>query len=235
VPRYKELHLTKDPITKLLGIISLPIVKLLSYTPITPNQVTSFSLVIWLVACVFIAVSNPIVGAILLYVFGVLDAADGTLARYKNMTSSKGKYIEAISHSIAEPFLMAAVAFNVYSKMQNPLILLVGFVAVISRPLNEIFYIKKIQMFVEDKKFFDVKKSAGAQNNKNTSFFKRFEPLLYFTTSNFLYHLTFICAIFDIFVLELLYFAAVHFIFASLRLFIELRRDDSWVGGLFNK
>ncbi len=64
----------------------------LCYTPVTPNQVTIFNLIVaFLVGCLFWT-GHFIAGALLTYAAEILDGVDGKLARAKIIFSKLGEY-----------------------------------------------------------------------------------------------------------------------------------------------
>ncbi len=78
-------------------ILSTLIVRVISKTPITPNQITIIRMIIVIVCLYFFALGDPIsllwaVG--LFYCFEVLDHVDGDLARYTGRVSKTGPLLE---------------------------------------------------------------------------------------------------------------------------------------------
>jgi len=76
---------------------------------ISANKITVLSIVFVLIAAVLLTTSNltaALWGAASLFIWGVLDCADGTVARFKKKTNSQGKYLGE--------FLDAAGAYAVY-------------------------------------------------------------------------------------------------------------------------
>jgi phosphatidylglycerophosphate synthase len=83
----------QDPIAK-------QIVGFLINTPVTPNQVTYFSVLVGFASGYAFSFANPlslIIGGILLEVTLVLDCVDGQLARAKGMASDWGRLIDGIA------------------------------------------------------------------------------------------------------------------------------------------
>lgn len=73
------------------------VVKLLPYiakTPITPNMVTFLNIINSFVLYYLILNNSFVIAAILIQVYLFLDILDGNLARYKNMGSTLGKYLD---------------------------------------------------------------------------------------------------------------------------------------------
>lgn len=83
----------QDPIAK-------KIVSFLKHTPVTPNQVTYFSVLVGFASGYAFSFASPIslvLGGILLEVTLVLDCVDGQLARAKDMASEWGRLIDGIA------------------------------------------------------------------------------------------------------------------------------------------
>ena len=83
----------QDPIAK-------QIVGFLINTPVTPNQVTYFSVLVGFASGYAFSFASPlslIIGGILLEVTLVLDCVDGQLARAKGMASDWGRLIDGIA------------------------------------------------------------------------------------------------------------------------------------------
>lgn len=83
----------QDPIAK-------QIVGFLKNTPVTPNQVTYFSVLVGFASGYAFSFSTPlflILGGVLLEITLVLDCVDGQLARAKGMASEWGRLIDGIA------------------------------------------------------------------------------------------------------------------------------------------
>lgn len=81
--------------------ISIYVTLLLSRTPVTPNQLTFFSIFIGLAGALLWTIGSHlsfIIGGILFQLMYLFDCVDGELARYKNMSSPKGAYLDFIGH-----------------------------------------------------------------------------------------------------------------------------------------
>jgi phosphatidylglycerophosphate synthase len=83
----------QDPVAK-------QIVGFLNNTPVTPNQVTYFSVLVGFASGYAFSFSTPIfliLGGVLLEITLVLDCVDGQLARAKGMASEWGRLIDGIA------------------------------------------------------------------------------------------------------------------------------------------
>ena len=132
-PETRKEH---DELTgRALRIIVKPLVKALRYTSITPNHITLVSIIPALASIFFLlpgSYQDTVIGAVLAFLYVLLDATDGQLAREKNLSSIKGKWLDGILGYIFVPFMMLAVAIG----KQDYQTLLVGAVAALSFPIQ---------------------------------------------------------------------------------------------------
>jgi phosphatidylglycerophosphate synthase len=75
-----------------------------------PYQITILALVIGLFSALMIAMNNYIIGIFFLWLSGLFDVLDGTLARLLNQSSKKGAYMDLIF----DRFVEAAVIMGFY-------------------------------------------------------------------------------------------------------------------------
>ena len=81
--------------------ISIYVTLLLSRTLVTPNQLTFLSIFIGIAAGLLWSIGSHlcfIIGGILFQLMYLFDCVDGELARYKNMSSPKGAYLDFVGH-----------------------------------------------------------------------------------------------------------------------------------------
>ncbi|QPJ62655.1 MAG: CDP-alcohol phosphatidyltransferase family protein [Candidatus Nitronauta litoralis] len=94
-----------EPINRYAHVpIAGALVKPLTYTPITPNQVTLVSVLFGLAAAWEFSLGNVeglLVGGLLFEASLILDCVDGQLARAKNMASDLGRLIDGVGGYIA--------------------------------------------------------------------------------------------------------------------------------------
>jgi phosphatidylglycerophosphate synthase len=111
-----------------------PFVRLLSYTSITPNQVTFMGVVVSVLAAVAFAQGTYIqsaLGAFIFFVAGLFDEMDGMLARIKFMESPRGTWLEGFADGLSYLLLFAGITMGLrrqYGKVEIVigLLLLVG-------------------------------------------------------------------------------------------------------------
>ncbi len=88
---------------------------------ITPNFVTYFGLVGFLLVGYLIIVNQNILAAIFLIIFGLFDTLDGELARLQKTDSPKGMLLDASTDRLKEVILFAALAFQTVSRYHQPI------------------------------------------------------------------------------------------------------------------
>lgn len=81
--------------------ISIYVTLLLSHTLVTPNQLTFVWILMGIAAGLLWTIGSHLcfmIGAILFQLMYLFDCVDGELARYKNMTSPRGAYLDFVGH-----------------------------------------------------------------------------------------------------------------------------------------
>lgn len=94
---------------------SLQLTRLLISSPVTPNMVTLFSLLVALVSAGMVGFDEPriyIAGALLHFSVRIIDCVDGELARLRYQGSDFGAFLDTISDGIGLTALVAAVTFR---------------------------------------------------------------------------------------------------------------------------
>ena len=86
--------------------ISRPLARLLSYTPMTPNQMSIISLGIAFAAFFSFLNGQYIAGALLTQASSIADGIDGDLARVKNMASAFGGFMDSILDRYADALII---------------------------------------------------------------------------------------------------------------------------------
>ncbi len=93
------------------AIIFLPLLKLLAKLKITPNKITSFRLLfVFPLACYFYL--ENLWGVLVLYLlFWFLDLIDGALARYLNIQSDKGRFLDSVVDNFMYAFVIVGFIY----------------------------------------------------------------------------------------------------------------------------
>ena len=115
--------------------ISVYVTWLAVRTPITPNQITLFSMIFGLAGASFFASANPLwwlVGWAIVNVHLVLDQVDGEVARWRKAMTKFGYFFDEITHPIVNTALFVAVSIGVYSALGDVRLLFAGMIFVFS-------------------------------------------------------------------------------------------------------
>jgi CDP-diacylglycerol---glycerol-3-phosphate 3-phosphatidyltransferase len=111
----------------LAGRVALPIVRLLSQTPLTPNAVTWTGFAITLVAALLIVLEYFLAAGILVIVAGVFDMLDGALARLTGRVTKFGAILDSTLDRLSEAALLLALLAVFVTDGRVAMSLLVGF------------------------------------------------------------------------------------------------------------
>lgn len=228
------LHRTSDDFVARFTIQQIApfFTKLIAKTPITPNHVTTLSLVLAILSAILISFSDytyNIVASSILFVVLMLDYVDGILARYRKKLTKFGVYMEYIFHEIVPPSLFFALGINSYKHINNviPLylggitILLIFFINTIRSSKERIVFrhileTKKIPNYVQDKLSKEPKKSFLS------SFI--FGIILIFNTPGHLYAILLILSILDALHYAIFFYVIFYFIIALVKGYIEFKQ-----------
>ncbi len=90
----------------------------LSRGKITPNHITLISLLGHFTVLWALAERRPILGAVLLAFFGLMDSLDGALAKVQKKTSVRGMFYDAVSDRAKEVLVYCGVAVYLDWTMQ---------------------------------------------------------------------------------------------------------------------
>ena len=120
--------------TRLTGIresiayyFTQPVVRLLAKTPITPNAITWFGLLVAVGAAVLISTSHLFAAGFVVLVGGFFDIIDGALARNTNRTSRFGAVLDSTLDRLAEAAVLIGI-LALYAREQSVIgVLVVGF------------------------------------------------------------------------------------------------------------
>lgn len=130
IPSIKEIRKqsplkTKyDPFAYLPDYLAPFFVKLLMYTPITANQISLVSYLLYILAAFFLAINQYVIPAlIILHIVVLMDCIDGALARAKEQTSFLGLYYEYVSHETGPVILLFTLGLYLYNTLVNTLYL----------------------------------------------------------------------------------------------------------------
>ncbi len=91
------------------------------------------------VSCIPHAIYMTLLGALCYFLFDLLDAVDGEIARWNRSSTMKGLYLDQISHVLIEYPSLAVPAMHCYLWTRNDLFLVLAAIAVVSAVMGRTF------------------------------------------------------------------------------------------------
>lgn len=240
----RKIHLPKEKnelsffMHHVIKPISYPLFRLLIKTSLSGNDVSLLMIIVGVLGPVFIAIGSKtyaIIGCLILQFAAMLDAVDGSVARYRghksDMERFKGKYLDTIFHDIGIPLLFFCLGVNLYNNTESIEYIYLGFVVSFFVINTNVVRILKYFLIVTEilpEKKYDIMnkelyyfKDVKAGGNKLMGFF--IEILRNFSAFSQMYTLVLIAVIFE-FTEYLLYFYFVFYlVIFTLKVWIELR------------
>jgi len=110
------LDLYKDSFKKLEKKVG----RLFSFLPISPNQYTLISIFFAIFSFYFLIKQNLILAIFFFLIAGFLDFIDGAVARYKNISTKIGAYLDTICDRYVEGILLLGMLFLPLPKILLP-------------------------------------------------------------------------------------------------------------------
>jgi len=110
------LDLQRDLFKKVEKIVG----KIFSSLPITPNQYSLISIIFALISFYFLIKHNLILAIPFFLIAGFLDFIDGAVARYKNISTKIGAYLDTICDRYVEGILLLGMLFLPLPKILLP-------------------------------------------------------------------------------------------------------------------
>jgi len=102
-----------------------PVIRLMTGTKITPNQLTLAGLALAAMAGTLVAAGLPLLAAFTLLLSGILDALDGELARQSNAETPFGAFLDSIADHYGDFAVYLGVAWQAVHAGDQALMLLV--------------------------------------------------------------------------------------------------------------
>lgn len=96
---------------------------------IGPNTVTTLGLVLTALAAVAVGLGEPLVGGLLFFLGGSMDALDGTVARASGRSTPFGGFYDSVSDRLSDGMILAGVAWSVAG---DPLLLGLTLIALVT-------------------------------------------------------------------------------------------------------
>jgi len=94
--------------------------KLFSFFPVTPNQWTLISVLFAFGSLYFLIKENLLLAIFFFLIAGFLDFIDGALARYKNIITETGAYLDTICDRYVEGIILLGMLFLPLPKVFLP-------------------------------------------------------------------------------------------------------------------
>ncbi len=150
---HKEIIKVGYHIKYLAKPLSLFLLKLLVYTPLTGNQVTLAMLILGIIGSLFVGFDSlALWGGIILQFTILLDCIDGSLARFRNQESRFGRYLDGMFHSITMPLLFFMLGVYSYKYFNNLLFIFLGFTTAFSMVVTQYVFLIRIYLLSSEKK-----------------------------------------------------------------------------------
>ncbi|MBI3032834.1 CDP-alcohol phosphatidyltransferase family protein [Candidatus Woesearchaeota archaeon] len=136
--------------------ISRYITWVLVHTSVTPNQVTFAEIFTGILASVFLAFPDytlNIIGAILLQLWFTIDCVDGEIARFRNLSSQRGGYLDGMGTNIIRVTVFLGLGYNAfvrYDSPNSPLLFLAGIIIFSSILVYNSFLMLKYSCLVQE-------------------------------------------------------------------------------------
>ena len=92
----------------------------ITHGKLKPTHVTVISLLGHVPVVWALVTSHPILAAVLLAFFSLMDALDGALARTQNSASITGMYFDAVSDRLKEVIVLSALAVFAFNTIDSP-------------------------------------------------------------------------------------------------------------------
>lgn len=131
--------------------LSIYITALLIRTTVRPNHVTVAMLAAGVAGAACLALGFVLPGFILAYLNVVLDAVDGEVARYKNMHSLRGMYLDRVNHLLVPGLFFLALSWYAGGLFSapDPAVLLFGAAGAFLLPVSLASGYIQYQLFIQ--------------------------------------------------------------------------------------
>jgi phosphatidylglycerophosphate synthase len=171
----------------ILRNLSIPFLKMFLVIPITPNQITVFNILLTFIRFFLFASGNAfniLFGALLILFSEILDVIDGQIARYKNLCSLKGIFLDKVYHDFNYLSIYSGIGFGIYRNTLNIHYLFLGIIASIFIILTRnLFSYRKLVQFENGRKNSKISKENIFSKKGIILYFKKmvYLPRLYYT------------------------------------------------------
>lgn len=120
-------HYFENPIDNVIIDICEQINPILFYLNITPNIITSCSLIIGIISGLLVYKGCFIIGGLTYFIAYILDCMDGNFARTYNMVTIFGDWYDHVSDVMKIIIIILAITTNSLISFNNKLIFMFGF------------------------------------------------------------------------------------------------------------
>lgn len=118
-----------NPTLSINRILSGPLTRFFTKTPITPNQITLLGLIFGVLCGIFFAFGtyySSVAAACFFELAAVLDNCDGEVARIKNMKSELGGLLDIATDLVSDISLFLGLTVGLVMTLKNPLLIIAG-------------------------------------------------------------------------------------------------------------
>lgn len=136
---------TEGIILVLVSRISNYITPIFILLKIKPNFVTGINFIISIISIYFfLSLKNELIlyGVIFYFIFRILDFTDGTVARYRSLSTFYGRFLDSILDIFYECFLFLSISFYIFSLFGEKNILIAGYILSIFAVFSTCIYDK---------------------------------------------------------------------------------------------
>ncbi|MEK6922613.1 MAG: CDP-alcohol phosphatidyltransferase family protein, partial [Nanoarchaeota archaeon] len=166
-------------IIKFYRFFGIRIAERIKNLPITPNQITTISILLGIIAAIMFVFGNylfSIISLVIIQISILLDFADGPLARRKQMTSILGKWIDYNGDLLMDQLILFFAALGLFLQTNNNLVLIFGSAAILTKSLLYNLNVGRVTFLKEPENI------PGGKFN----FFRQFIPIRFFIHTLFL-------------------------------------------------
>lgn len=114
---------------KLRHEMGYPITKFLIATPITPNKVTLFWIMLQMIGSLLLLKGTylfVLLGTVVFNLSFIFDAVDGQLARFRKNITYTGFYLDKIGHLIGTPIFFLCMGYGISANTSEPIFWCIG-------------------------------------------------------------------------------------------------------------
>mgnify|MGYP006113503565 CR=1 FL=1 len=125
--------------------ISYLITPFFIFLKISPNIITFLNFIISILSLILIFLGNEIFfnyGIFLYFLYRTIDFCDGGVARYKNISTFYGRFIDAVADIFFNSFILFSLSFFAYEYFDSKFLLVTGVIASILTSFDSFIYDK---------------------------------------------------------------------------------------------